>query len=115
MDKNKNFALILAGGMVTAAIVGALTAKYGQNVYSSARSLGEKITADTKQPSHSLMPSHSQSCDIKGNVSVNTGERIYHVPGQEFYDATVIRTEYGERWFCSESEARSAGWRRAKN
>jgi hypothetical protein len=22
------------------------------------------------------------SCDIKGNISINTGERIYHVPGQ---------------------------------
>lgn len=115
MDKNKNFALILAGGMVTAAIVGALTAKYGQNAYSSALSLGAKITADTKQPPHSSMPSNSQSCDIKGNVSVNTGERIYHVQGQEFYNDTVIRTEYGERWFCSEDEAKSAGWRRAKN
>lgn len=115
MDKNKNFALILAGGMVAAAIVGALTAKYGQNVYSNALSLGEKISADTTQPSHSLMPSNAQSCDIKGNVSVNTGERIYHLPGQEFYNETIIRTEYGERWFCSETEARAAGWRRAKN
>lgn len=42
MDKNKNFALILAGAMVTAAIVGALTAKYGQTVYTSALSLGAK-------------------------------------------------------------------------
>lgn len=115
MDKNKNFALILAGAMVAAAIVGALTAKYGKNIYDNALSLAEKITTDAKQQSHSALPSSSQSCDIKGNVSVNTGERIYHVPGQEFYDATVIRTEYGERWFCSETEARAAGWRRAKN
>ena len=53
-------------------------------------------------------------CTIKGNISQNTGERIYHVPGQEYYDETRIRTEFGERWFCSEAEARKAGWRRAK-
>ncbi|WP_086469658.1 hypothetical protein [Devosia lucknowensis] len=56
-----------------------------------------------------------QQCDIKGNISVNTGERIYHVPGQEFYAETTIRPEYGERWFCSEAEARAAGWRKARS
>ena len=53
-------------------------------------------------------------CNIKGNVSINTGERIYHVPGQRYYHDTIIRSEYGERWFCSESEAREAGWRRSR-
>jgi hypothetical protein len=52
-------------------------------------------------------------CDIKGNVSISSGDRIYHVPGQEWYEETIIRPEYGERWFCSEAEARKAGWRRA--
>lgn len=53
------------------------------------------------------------NCAIKGNVSINSGERIYHVPGQDYYAGTVIRPEYGERWFCSEAEARQAGWRKA--
>ena len=52
-------------------------------------------------------------CDIKGNISINSGDRIYHVPGQEWYEETRIRPEYGERWFCSEAEAQKAGWRRA--
>jgi hypothetical protein len=52
-------------------------------------------------------------CDIKGNVSINSGERIYHIPGQRYYSETVIRPEYGERYFCSEAEARAAGWRRS--
>lgn len=55
----------------------------------------------------------SGDCNIKGNISYNTGEKIYHVPGQEYYNETVISPEYGERWFCSEEEARAAGWRRA--
>jgi endonuclease YncB( thermonuclease family) len=50
-------------------------------------------------------------CVIKGNISGNG--RIYHLPGQENYDDTRISTGKGERWFCSEAEARAAGWRRA--
>jgi hypothetical protein len=53
------------------------------------------------------------SCNIKGNISINSGERIYHVPGQHYYAATKISPQYGERWFCSENEARAAGWRKA--
>jgi hypothetical protein len=53
------------------------------------------------------------NCNIKGNVS-SSGERIYHVPGQRYYSDTRIEPHKGERWFCSEAEARAAGWRRAK-
>jgi hypothetical protein len=53
------------------------------------------------------------TCTIKGNISLNTGERIYHVPSQEHYSETVITRSKGERWFCSEDEARAAGWRKA--
>ncbi len=52
-------------------------------------------------------------CDIKGNVNTK-GERIYHVPGQKYYDDTVIQPSHGERWFCSEAEARAAGWRKSR-
>lgn len=57
-------------------------------------------------------PQDTEACDIKGNISSN-GERIYHLPGQEHYDRTKISTSKGEKWFCSEGEARAAGWRRA--
>lgn len=53
------------------------------------------------------------SCDIKGNISIETGERIYHVPGQRFYSKTRISPDKGEKWFCSEDEAMAAGWRRS--
>ncbi|TYR37154.1 hypothetical protein FY036_00340 [Mesorhizobium microcysteis] len=56
----------------------------------------------------------SAGCTVKGNVSIETGERIYHVPGQKYYHDTVISPGYGERWFCSEAEARSAGWRKSR-
>ncbi|SDF53248.1 thermonuclease family protein [Sulfitobacter delicatus] len=53
------------------------------------------------------------SCQIKGNISAK-GTKIYHLPGQDFYSRTRINTGKGERWFCSEAEARGAGWRRAR-
>ncbi|SFI28835.1 thermonuclease family protein [Albimonas pacifica] len=50
-------------------------------------------------------------CPIKGNVSGNG--RIYHMPGQADYLRTKIDESKGERWFCTEPEARDAGWRPA--
>ncbi|SHH76804.1 thermonuclease family protein [Marivita hallyeonensis] len=62
-----------------------------------------------------LLPNALNSnCTIKGNVSPNSGERIYHVPGQEYYDKTRISLTKGERWFCTEAEAQAAGWRKAR-
>ena len=52
-------------------------------------------------------------CSIKGNISKN-GTRIYHMPGGRYYKQTRINTSKGERWFCSENEARAAGWRRSR-
>ncbi len=60
-----------------------------------------------------VTPALAETCNIKGNVSTQ-GERIYHVPGQRYYDDTRISASHGERWFCSEAEARAAGWRRSK-
>jgi len=51
---------------------------------------------------------------IKGNISRDTGEKIYHVPGGDYYDKTVIDESAGERWFCTEQQAVAAGWRRSK-
>ena len=52
-------------------------------------------------------------CNIKGNISHNSAKRIYHMPGDRDYERTRISTSRGERYFCSEAEARAAGWRRA--
>jgi endonuclease YncB( thermonuclease family) len=55
-------------------------------------------------------PTGARSCRIKGNVNWE-GERIYHVPGSSSYDETIIDPSKGERLFCSEADARAAGWR----
>lgn len=61
------------------------------------------------------MPAAAQrgDCVIKGNISAR-GERIYHLPGDHYYSKTRIEPAKGERWFCSEAEARAAGWRRTR-
>jgi endonuclease YncB( thermonuclease family) len=53
----------------------------------------------------------SPDCIIKGNVN-RMGERIYFRPGQLDY-ARVDMTNPGKRWFCTEDEAKAAGWRPA--
>lgn len=52
-------------------------------------------------------------CRIKGNVGAS-GRRIYHLPGQVDYAATRIDPKKGEAWFCTEAEARAAGFDPAK-
>ena len=52
-----------------------------------------------------------EGCLIKGNISRRG--RIYHLPGTAHYRRTRIDTDKGEKWFCSQEEARAAGWRRA--
>ncbi len=56
---------------------------------------------------------HIAGCDIKGNIN-NSGEKIYHLPGQQYYDKTIITPGKGERWFCNEAEAIANGWRKSK-
>ncbi|WP_414550441.1 hypothetical protein [Anabaena sp. CCY 0017] len=69
--------------------------------------------------SHSLITSIKKSeknleCNIKGNISVKTGSKIYHLPGMKYYESTVINPARGERWFCTESEAIANGWRKSR-
>ena len=54
-----------------------------------------------------------RGCNIKGNISVNTGDKLYHLPNMEDYATTNIDGSKGEKWFCSESEAIASGWRKA--
>ncbi len=54
-----------------------------------------------------------EQCRIKGNIGSN-GQKIYHLPGGANYARTQINERTGERWFCTEAEARAAGWRAAK-
>jgi len=65
------------------------------------------------QPSISSLPPPDPNCLIKGNIS-SSGEKIYHLLDQQYYNKTQIDESRGERWFCIEDEALTAGWRKSK-
>lgn len=75
-------------------------------------------SSNTSNTSKAVLPSVSSvsgtSCIIKGNIS-SSGEKIYHLSGCGSYEKTSIDESRGERWFCTEEEAVTAGWRKAKN
>lgn len=74
------------------------------------------VTPDQKRPPRSERPVRSTrpkaqangSCNIKGNRS-RRGDWIYHLPGMPYYAQTVA-----EEIFCTEAEARAAGYRRSR-
>lgn len=79
------------------------------------------VEAATSKKSISSVKSQPKSnkvvntaCTIKGNIS-STKEKIYHIVGCPNYNQTVIDVLKGEMMFCSEAEAKIAGWRKALN
>lgn len=64
--------------------------------------------APQHQPEAERVYRNQFGCAIKGNRS-RRGEWIYHLPGRPYYEQTRP-----EELFCTESEARAAGYRRSK-
>lgn len=60
------------------------------------------------QPTREHVDQDSSGCLIRGNRS-RRGDWIYHLPGRPYYNAT-----HAEEMFCTESEARAAGYRRSR-
>lgn len=50
-------------------------------------------------------PAKSDDCRIKGNIN-RSGDKIYHLPDESSYAQTNP-----EQWFCTEQQARDAGFR----
>ncbi|MGD6831444.1 hypothetical protein ACQCT5_04745 [Sutcliffiella halmapala] len=67
------------------------------------------VLVGCNEDSSSSTTVEDKDCDIKGNLTTYNGEKIYHVPGGQFYDVTDP-----EEWFCSASEAEDAGYRKSK-
>ena len=53
---------------------------------------------------------HKKGCDIKWNIN-RKGVKIYHMFWWRYYNITKINPRKGERWFCTEQQARNCGWR----
>jgi hypothetical protein len=106
----------LAVSVLLLPLVGCAAAEPWAPAYESGATAVATATAKPKPkatPKKTATPRGEKRCLIKGNVSYNTGERIYHVPGQKYYESTVINEAKGERWFCTEAQARKAGWRKS--
>src|SRR4029077_3291004 len=80
------------------------TLRKSQGPLGMARNTASDIQHQSAPASSLLDADASSGCNIKGNIS-DRGERIYHVPGQQYYDRTTINESKGERWFCTEAEA----------
>jgi hypothetical protein len=65
-------------------------------------------TTPPTRPTASRSYRNEFGCAIKGNRS-RRGDWIYHIPGQQYYNQTRP-----EELFCSEADARAAGYRRSK-
>jgi hypothetical protein len=50
---------------------------------------------------------------VKCNISLRDGEKIYHLPFDQQYDRTKIKTAGGEKYVYTIAEAEKAGFRRA--
>jgi hypothetical protein len=72
------------------------------------------VAAKKKPAAKPAKTTTKKDCTIKGNIS-STKEKIYHIPGCASYSATVIDIPKGEMIFCTEAEAKAAGWRKALN
>lgn len=48
------------------------------------------------------------NCQIKGNI--NRATKSYFLPSCSNYDQTIVEKDRGEAWFCTEAEARRAGF-----
>ncbi len=76
--------------------------------------IASQAQPDTVPAANSDSPTAAK-CHIKGNISISSGRKIYHLPGMEDYEETNIEAKHGERWFCSEADAVSNGWKKAPN
>lgn len=85
----------------------------GQKTSPAPSSGSQTAPTPTPTPAPAPQTQPNTNCDIKGNIS-SSGEKIYHMPGQRYYDKTVIDTSKGERYFCTEQDAINAGWRKSK-
>lgn len=60
----------------------------------------------------SLTNTKNPKCVIKGNI--DRTRKTYHVPGCTQYPYTVVEEDIGEQWFCTEKEAREAGFTKSE-
>lgn len=83
----------------------------GDAISNSTNNSNSSSTSKSNSTSSSISSSNESKSSkglIKGNIN-SKGEKIYHVPGGQFYDKTNA-----EQLFNTEQEAQAAGYRKSK-
>jgi len=92
---------------------------YTKNSQTEILKAAYREAADAKRGIHSTAckivapkPPNSR-CVIKGNIDKATWDHLYHLPSCRHYNQIVLDLDLGEQFFCSEDEAKEAGFRLA--
>lgn len=109
-------------GDVSAAMIKSGWARYGgsykdrQEFYGQASAYAREHKLGIFGYCSSTEPKNSD-CNIKGNISIAPlrGEKYYFFPGCSNYSNTVVDQDRGDRWFCTEKEAQTAGFKKSSN
>lgn len=54
-------------------------------------------------------------CAIKGNIMQHSKQKEYTMPNCDLYNLSIVEKYKGEEWFCTETEAKKAGYIKSKN
>jgi endonuclease YncB( thermonuclease family) len=49
-------------------------------------------------------------CNIKGNINTSNSRKYYRYPGCKYYPITILQLHFGDKWFCTEAEAKKSGF-----
>jgi micrococcal nuclease len=102
--------LLLQEGLARVAYIYQPNTKYVdefQEIQKIARQLNKGIWSIENYDDDRIGEELTGDCLIKGNIN-SKGEKIYHVPTGTYYERTKA-----EEMFCSEEEAKKAGYRKA--
>jgi hypothetical protein len=99
---------------------GSILARYAaQEREARAAKAGVWATGDTERPAayrakiwEEAKRRAPDGCPIKGQVTGTS--RVYVLPWAPDYERVRVQKARGERWFCSEQEALSAGFKAAQ-
>lgn len=56
---------------------------------------------------------HKKGCDIKGNIASSKMGKVYFLPRCPNYYKLIVDESRGEKYFCTEAEAKKAGFRKS--
>lgn len=115
----RKLGFVMIGGLLinqTMIEEGLARAGAGENPKYGAKLLAAEDSAKkAKRGIWSSLCAGKEDCLIKGNVRRDRGTKIYQLPECYNYEKVVVNEEEGDLWFCSEEEARKAGFRKSED